>query len=221
MENQGLISFKPASRGRIGRILASTFFVFVVPFLVIGCKQKIDPQLFTMPENVTLQTGDIVFRAGESSESRVVSVVDTSCIYTHTGIVLYNGGRWQVLHAVPNERARKEDKDSVKIEPIGLFFRSDRAKHGAVLRLSLTPDDTLLLKRNGLALLQRHPLFDAAFDDKDSLTFYCTELVWFLYQQTLNIDLTDGRRHHVPLFPPIILCSDILEYPSLQEIYSF
>ena len=136
-------------------------------------------------------------------------------------MVLWHDGQWCVLHAVPNERATKSEKDSVKLEPIGVFFRSDRALEGCVCRMPLAPEDTLKLLQKAETLYQRHPLFDKAFDAQDSSTFYCSELVWFLYLQSLNVDLTQGRRHNLSLFPPLIFCSDIKAYPELIEIFKF
>ena len=172
-----------------------------------------------MPDTVFLQTGDLVFRQGESRESRAVTTFDRSSGYTHVGMLLNVDGRWMVLHAVPNEHATKQEKDSVKLEPIGVFFRSDRAVKGGVYRYLVTPEDTLRLLQKGLDIYGRHLLFDSQFDLEDTTAFYCTELVWFLYQQALHIDLSEGRRHHLPLFPELIFCSDILQNARLEEVY--
>ncbi|MBQ3740131.1 MAG: hypothetical protein II856_02905 [Bacteroidales bacterium] len=189
--------------------------------MLAGCRQAPDYTLFEMPDTLALQTGDIVFRTGESLESKTVTSMDTASCYSHVGMVIWHNNQWCVLHAVPNERATKKEKDSVKIEPVGVFFRSDRALEGCVCRMPLAPEDTLKLLSTAENLYRRHPLFDRAFDDKDSTTFYCSELVWYLYRQSLGVDLTQGRRHNLPLFPPLIFCSDIKAYPELREIYKF
>lgn len=189
--------------------------------MLVGCRHAPDYTLFEVPDTLALRTGDIVFRTGESVESRTVITMDTSGTYSHVGIVIWHDNQWCVLHAVPNERVTKNEKDSVKLEPIGIFFRSDRAVEGCVCRMPLAPEDTLKLLLAAENLYRRHPLFDKAFDDKDSSAFYCSELVWFLYRQALDIDLTQGRRHHIPLFPPLIFCSDIKAYPESREIFKF
>lgn len=211
---------QPNLKGRSGSLLASTFFVCVM-LLCTGCHQKKDFTLFQMPDTVALRTGDIVFRTGESLESKTVTSFDKESIYSHVGMVIWHNNQWCVLHAVPNERATKNEKDSVKLEPIGVFFRSDRALEGCVCRMPLTPEDTLKLLVTAENLYRRHPLFDKSFQDQDSSAFYCSELVWFLYQQSLDVDLTQGRRHDLPLFPPLIFCSDIKAYPELKEIFFF
>ena len=208
-------------KGRNRRALVSTFFVFVWMILFVCCQQKHDYQLFVMPDTLELHTGDIAFRTGESIISKSVTSVDTAGVYSHVGMVIWYNNQWCVLHAVPNERATKTEKDSVKLEPIEVFFRSDRAVQGCICRMPLAPEDTQKLFCRSAELYQRHLLFDKAFDDQDSTAFYCSELVWFLYQQALSVDLTQGRRHNVPLFPPLIFCSDIKAYPELIEIFKF
>ena len=216
----GIIHFPLHKKGRNRVSFISTFFFFTMAVLC-GCHQPTEAALFQLPEGLTLQSGDLAFRKGRSIESHTVTFADSGSIYSHVGLVLWTDDGWQVLHAVPNERASKNEKDSVKLEPIGLFFRSDRAAHGAVYRLPVTNEDTLKLLRKSLRLYQRHLLFDNAFDDQESSAFYCTELVWFIYKNELDIDLSQGRRHKVPLFPPLIFCSDLLTYPEIEKIYEF
>lgn len=194
---------------------------FVICLTTTGCHRNNHAVEYVVPDTVHLQTGDLVFRRGESRESRAVTTFDRKSDYTHVGMVMNVGGRWMVLHAVPNERATKQEKDSVKLEPIGVFFRSDRALMGGIYRYPLTPADTLRLLHKGLQLYGRHPLFDCQFDLEDTVSLYCTELVWLLYQHTLHVDLSEGRRHHLPLFPELVFCSDILENKQLTEIFAF
>ncbi len=194
---------------------------FVICLMATSCHRGGRAAEYVLPNSVQLQTGDLVFRRGESRESRAVTTFDRKSDYTHVGMVMNVDGHWMVLHAVPNERATKQENDSVKLEPIGVFFRNDRAVMGGIYRYSLTPDDTLRLLQKGLQLYGRHPLFDGQFDLEDTVSLYCTELVWLLYQQTLHVDLSEGRRHHIPFFPDLIFCSDILQNLRLEEVFFF
>lgn len=197
-------------------------FLFVICLFFTGCQKKVTPVEYVMPDTVQLQSGDLVFRKGESRESRAVTAMDRKSDYTHVGMVVWTDDGWRVLHAVPNERNSELEEDSVKLEPLGVFFRSDRAVKGGVFRYPVTPDDTLKLLRRGLALYYgRHPLFDGLFDEHDTTAFYCTELVCFLYQQELGIDLSEGRRHNLPLYPDLIFCSDVFQNAKLKEVFTF
>lgn len=174
----------------------------------------------SIPNEIKLQTGDIVFRAGISFESSVVRIVDTKNIYSHIGIIIWYNNEWSVLHAVPNERKQNE-KDSVKIEPLRIFFSSNRASSGAIYRLLGVANDTIALLNRCEEVYNRKPLFDDFFSLCDTNSFYCTELVWYIYKTALNIDLSQNRRHKIPMLPPIIFCSDLIAYPNLSLIYSF
>lgn len=197
-------------------------FLLLLCLVNIGCKSDVSPTELTFPDTLALQSGELVFRKGESRESRAVTTIDRSSDYTHVGMVVYHNNDWYVLHAVPSERASEQEEDSVKLEPIGVFFRSDRAVKGGVYRYPLSPDDTLKLLHRGLSLyFNRHPLFDNRFDETDTTAFYCTELVCFLYQQVAGIDLTEGRRHNLPLYPNLIFCSDVFKNNKLEELWRF
>ena len=194
---------------------------FAICLITTGCHRKCQVVEFVLPDTVRLQTGDLIFRRGESRESRAVNTFDKASSYTHVGVVMNVDGHWMVIHAVPNERSTKQEKDSVKLESIGTFFRSDRAVMGGVYRYPVTSDDTLRILQKGMELYNRHLLFDSQFDLEDTVAFYCTELVWFLYQQAFHTDLSENRRHHLPFFPDLIFCSDILQNPNLEEVFYF
>lgn len=196
-------------------------FLLLISLIFTGCHKKVTPVEYVLPDTVQLQSGDLAFRTGISKESRAVTTLDRNSIYTHVGMVVWTDDGWRVLHAVPNERASKQEEDSVKLEPIGTFFRSDRAEKGGIYRYPLTPKDTQQLREHALALYARHPLFDNLFDVQDTIAFYCTELVYFLYLQELQTDLSEGRRHNLPLYPDLIFCTDVSRNSKLQEVWSF
>lgn len=215
---------KPLFQGFTGRDVACSVSTFLLSLclMLAGCRKADAPVDYALPDTVRLQSGDLAFREGISKESRAVTALDRSSQYTHVGVVVRDGDRWCVLHAVPNERDSKDEEDSVKLEPVGTFFRSDRAVSGGIYRYPLTSDDTLQLLQRGLGLYYgRHPLFDNLFDAQDTTAFYCTELVCFLYQQVVGVDLSEGRRHNLPLYPNLIFCSDIFRNSKLKEVYAF
>ncbi len=225
MENKRLTkSREPQKRQRhpFCRQVLLHFSVISALFLY-GCRNGSGNVSGTvLPDTLPLRTGDLVFRTGRGIISRSVTKADTGCIYSHVGMVVPLGKGWGVLHAVPNERESRREKDSVKLEPLSLFFSEKRAEHGIVLRLpSLTENDTFALYRKGLSVYERHPLFDNNFDADDSSTFYCTELVWHIYLNAINIDLSQNCRHTIPLLPPLIFCSDIIRYPGLETVFIF
>ena len=204
-----------------GARLVVSFFLFYSMLIFSCCQKKPSAVDYVLPDTVRIQSGDLVFRTGVSKESRAVTTLDRSSLYTHVGMVVWDGRGWRVLHAVPSERATKQEEDSVKFEPIGTFFRSDRAVKGGVYRYPVSSEDTLRLLDRALVTYARHPMFDNLFDAGDTTAFYCTELVCFLYQQVIQADLSEGRRHNLPLFPNLIFCSDVFQNDSLKEVFVF
>lgn len=210
------------TKGRDGGRIVSVFLLSLGLLSLLGCRSKVPPVCYDLPDTVELRSGDLAFRKGESREGRAVTTLDRGGDYTHVGMVVWHNGAWYVLHAVPGERATEQEEDSVKIEPLGTFYRSDRAVKGGLYRYPMADDDTLRLLRRGLSLYSsRHPLFDSRFDAHDTTAFYCTELVCFLYQQVLGVDLSEGRRHDLPLYPNLIFCSDVFRNPQLSEVHAF
>lgn len=217
MSNNSISVYK----GRNVNFGVSTFLLLLC-LVNIGCKSEVSPKELAIPDTLKLHSGDLVFRKGESRESRAVTTIDRTSDYTHLGMVVFHNNEWYVLHAVPSERISEQEEDSVKLEPIGVFFRSDRAIKGGVYRYPLSPNDTLQLLHRGLDLyFNRHPLFDNRFDESDTTAFYCTELVCFLYQQVIGIDISEGRRHNLPLYPNLIFCSDVFNNSKLEELWKF
>ncbi len=189
-----------------------------VSILFSSCEKR--DYNWQIPSELILQTGDLVFREGESIESNVVKGVDRNSSYSHIGLVIWLDSSWQVVHAVPNE-SKKNEKDKVKIEPLGVFFATDKALSGGVYRLDLNAKDTIIIYNKVKEIMERSPLFDASMDLQDTNSFYCTELVWHIFRTALNVDLSQGRRHNLPLFPDLIFCSDIISNPDLKEVYQF
>ncbi len=193
--------------------------LLLTTLILIGCTST-PPQLWEQPNELTLQSGDIVFREGSSIESSTVNAVDKQTHYTHVGIVININQQTHVLHAVPNERDDNE-KDSVKLEPISQFFRSDRATSGCIMRPKIEHFDTTLIYNECMKIYSRRPLFDNTFNLNDTTSYYCTELIYHIFKNTHNIDISQNIRQHYPLFPPLILCSSIYTHPHLRKIHQF
>jgi hypothetical protein len=192
-------------------------FCFVC-FLFFSCKE--DHNNWQIPSNLVFQTGDIVFREGKSVESEIVKGIDKKSIYSHVGLVIWFDSAWRVVHAVPNE-SNKNEKDKIKVELIEEFFATDKALSGGIYRADLQQEDTILIYSKVKEIIYRSPLFDVSMDLQDTTSFYCTELVWHIFRTSLNIDLSQGRRHNLPLFSDLIFCSDIISYSNLKLVYQF
>lgn len=197
--------------------------ILLLPMLLTCCIiEKKFESASSFPEEMW-QDGDIVFRRGGGVVSRVVLIADSEGVYSHIGIVVKEGNKWQIVHAVPGEPDFKGDPDRVKMEDISCFFDPEKASRGAVMRVK---GDSVVRKHaadRAKRLFRVHTLFDHSYDHSDSTQMYCTELVDFVYQNE-GIDLTEGRISHINV-PGIsgdyLLPSDIQQSKYLNLIYYF
>lgn len=175
-----------------------------------------------LPDSVTLQVGDVVFRRGGGIESHAVMLMDSEGAYSHVGIVVDTMGRKMIVHAVPGEPDFEGDIDRVKLDSVEKFFSSVYAIRGAVTR----PADSLCAHRaaqKAKELFRRGVLFDHDYDLSDTTKLYCTELVLFVFEHA-GQKLIHTKPSHVEL--PMLKAdvyypSDVYESPFLQTITIF
>lgn len=170
-----------------------------------------------------LQDGDLALRCGISLESRFVTGINgENGPYSHIGLVVNVDGKWMVAHAVPGENPPGEP-EYLKLDPISDYYGGDRAKLGAIIRV--TEDSAACAAATGYALwaVDAHKVFDNAFDWEDTTQLYCTELVQRAYQRS-GIDLTQGRKTNVGAAAfkgTYVFPSDITSNKSLTWICTF
>jgi hypothetical protein len=170
-----------------------------------------------------LQAGDIVFRRGTGMVSHAVLTADRGGAYSHTGIVVDDGGVLKIVHVVPGEPDANGVKDRIKAEAPELFFALDNAVEGAVMRIQNEEDIAERAARRALALVETGVAFDHDYDLQDTTRMYCTELLQFVFERE-RCDLTDGARSHIsiPGFAgEYILPTDIQDSPRVRSIYRF
>lgn len=200
-------------------LFLSLFFLFTVS----SCNRKEETNLAAHFPYDLLRDGDVVFRRGVGVLSRAVVMADKQGHYSHIGIVVKKDDKWKVVHAVPGEPDFEGDPDRVKMDDLTQFFANERAKTGALMRVSA---DSILCRQaayHAFNLYKANILFDHDYNLNDSSRMYCTELIDFVYKQQ-GIDLSEGRISsiHVPgLSGDYLLPSDIQQSSLLCTIYVF
>lgn len=167
--------------------------------------------------------GDIVFRRGVGAVSRMVLATGGRGAYSHLGIVVRQGEKWKVVHAVPGEPDFKGDPDRVKMDDLAVFFSRERAESGALMQLLAFQAQARHAARKAVELYQRGILFDHSYDSGDSTKMYCTELVEWVYRDA-GVDLTEGRCRSVPFLSKngtAVFPSDIQVCSKLGILYQF
>ena len=171
-----------------------------------------------------LAEGDLAFRCGRGFMSRAVTAAEDEGLYSHVGIVVRENDKWMIVHAVPEEPDFKGDFDRVKKDEPDVFFSYDRASRGCLVHTGLT--DSVMIKnicRDAVSYACDSVLFDNDYDLEDSTMFYCTELVWHLYNKA-GIDLSEGRRRFVNLLHikgDVILPEHLFKYSNNNPYFNF
>lgn len=202
------------------------FLLYFLAFLLVAitsCKKEEASNQSTAFLFDSLRDGDLVFRRGIGIVSQAVITADKGGSYSHIGIVVKEDSTWKVVHAVPGEPDYKGDPDRIKMDDIATFFHKERAKTGALMRLSADSILCYRAARHAVRLYRSNILFDHQYDLSDTLRMYCTELIDYVYKQQ-GIDLSEGRisRINVPgLTGNYLLPTDIQQSSLLCTIYNF
>ncbi len=143
--------------------------------------------------------GDIIFQISTSEIGRAVQLV-TGSKYSHMGIVFLQDGQPQVYEGV----------GPVKQTPLAEWIARGNDDHCVVKRLH---NSDAVLDASGLCKMRkageefRGRSYDYCFEWSDE-RFYCSELVWKIYQRGLGIEI--GALQHIKQFD--------LAHPEVQAL---
>jgi uncharacterized protein YycO len=126
------------------------------------------------------QNGDIIFQTSKSSQSKAIQLA-TKSKYSHMGIIYETDGQYYVYEAV----------QPVKLTKLNDWIKRGENSHYVVKRLKdsneiLTKENLKRMKDLGEKFKGKN--YDIYFEWTDD-KIYCSELVWKIYKETLNIEI--------------------------------
>lgn len=137
-----------------------------------------DIKLYTNPlNNQEIKNGDIIFRKGKGINSNIVSMFDSSKDFTHVGIIWIDNNKINVIHSIPEENG---NKNGVIVEPLNVFSSSYNATIVGLYRSNIEKKILLYIVQDALKYVGKP--FDSNFNLFQQDEFYCSELVWFVFQ---------------------------------------
>jgi len=157
------------------------FGLFVVTIRIMADKPKETTKAKTADNN-EFQNGDIIFQTSKSSQSKAIQLA-TNSKYSHMGIIYETNGQFFVYEAV----------QPVKLTKLEDWIKRGEKSHYVVKRLK---DSEKLLTKENLKRMRdfgekfRGKNYDIYFEWSDD-KIYCSELVWKIYKETLNIEIGD------------------------------
>lgn len=149
---------------------------FIICMVLLGCQNN---------EAIKLQDGDIIFHTSTSSQSKVIQAA-THSRYSHMGIIYHKNNKSYVFEAI----------QPVKLTPLQDWIKRGKGQHYVIKRLKnsekfLTPAVIDQMKEEGCKYLGKN--YDSYFEWSDE-RIYCSELVWKIYKNVLNIKLGELQR---------------------------
>ena len=136
-------------------------------------------------EHSHLQDGDLIFQTSRSSQSLAIQLA-TKSAYSHMGVILFKNSKPYVLEA----------SATVRYTPLNKWIAQGNDGHYVVKRLKnastqLTATTTHKLHDEAKRFIGRP--YDLTFEWSDN-RIYCSELVWKLYDNALNIQIGKLQR---------------------------
>jgi uncharacterized protein YycO len=135
-----------------------------------------------------LQTGDIVFQISQSGQTKAIQLA-THSEYSHVGVLWVENDEVKVLEAV----------EPVKITTFETWKQLGENQHYVLKRLKdtkqlyLLQQSELQAKWKNIARKYIGKHYDLAFAWSDE-KMYCSELVWKMYKECLDIELCKKRK---------------------------
>lgn len=152
-------------------ILGIVLLVFALPFMQIA-KETLTTEKGPVSE---VREGDVIFQTSKSQQSPLIQIGTRSKI-THCGIIVMRGGKPYVL----------ETLKTLVLTPLDKFIaRGEDGKYW----IKRSSKENIKIK---YAKYLGKP-YDLAFKF-DNGRFYCSELVYDIYQKQLGIELAEPRQ---------------------------
>ena len=207
----------------------SASLILLTIFLTIcsGCDSTPSPQpenhyapsVIQLPSAEILLSGDIAFRLGRTLQSEAIAAgADQGMRYSHIGIVIKEGEQISIVHIEPE----REGAERVKCESLEVFFATENAVSGAIVRVdSLSDNQRAIITKHAIDAVNSPIRFDHDYSLSDTTRMYCTELTEWVFSKA-DIELSQGKRHHLPLTAEaVILPRDILSRNDLTLVWEF
>lgn len=161
--------------------LIGAFGLFVVTIRIMADKAPEVSRTNSGDSNV-FRNGDIIFQTSKSSQSKAIQLA-TNSKYSHMGIIYEEDGQYYVYEAV----------QPVTLTKLNDWIERGENSHYVVKRLKdsdklLTNENLKKMKDFGEKFKGKN--YDIYFEWSDDKV-YCSELVWKIYKEALNIEIGD------------------------------
>lgn len=178
---------------------------FVIILIASSCNRTIHyrenaSDELTTEEMQTLNAGDVILRQGFGVISEAIATFSKDKYpVSHCGLIVQNqDGSFSVIHTVSNALS---ETDGMQKDSLSVFVRDAKKNTIIILRHHLLKNDDVLVEKltqQAELYLQRQIPFDNQFDFDDTTAFFCTEMIWHLFDNALhtNIFSVGKKQYH-------------------------
>ena len=159
-------------------LLIIPVFSIVSEYLIFRFQQNTTMKI---PDHLTLQEGDLVFRRGKSMESFAVVMAEQKGDFSHIGLIVMEEKMLYVIHIEPDDNFPGGDR--VRKEPLQRFLDPEKASHFAIYRSHLDRKNLAMVAEQARDFFRKGSRFDHSYNLQTDQALYCTELVLKAYQR--------------------------------------
>ncbi len=192
--------------------------VAAVPVLLLTAS-KSDPEAkaYAWTEHAAeLKPGDLVFRMGTVTDSRIIAKVSGSA-YSHVGMVIETWPEILVAHATTSDH--DYDRDEASVTTLKDFWSKALAGAGAAARIEGLGGDKVGAIVRTLVADKGHPFVLAPRDEEH---FYCSTMLYEAIQKEDPSFVLSWRKLSYPGFNgEYLFPQNFLDSPRVRKLFAF
>lgn len=166
-------------------------------------------------DSQSLKDGDLIFRRGRDLMASTVLAADAEARYSHVGLIVREGERVWIVHAVPDQDG---NDGGVIRESMAQFLDPQEVSNFAIYRhQTLTEDQERIVRQAAIGAIGTP--FDYGLRLSDPGELYCSELVIRAFAAA-RADFPAGLRRvqTVLMTEPAVTPDGLRESPALAEV---
>ncbi len=139
-----------------------------------------------------IKDGDIILRHGYGFVSdMIVQTLEEDLAISHCAIIVKNDSAINVIHSVSQTVS---DFDGVQVQDIRQFVHESKMNSIIVLRYRYNDkQNAASVSERASYYLDRRIPFDLSFNIEDTTRFFCTEFIWKVFLDALEVDIFERK----------------------------
>ncbi|MFD2907485.1 YiiX/YebB-like N1pC/P60 family cysteine hydrolase [Flavobacterium ardleyense] len=147
-----------------------------------------------------IEEGDLILRKGYGYFSDIIAdhLNTKEFDVTHAGILTKKKNEWYVIHSLSSDVSKI---DGMQIEKLSRFLKYSQPNKIIISRLkNATVEQRKQISVEALKLVALKVPFDHHGDISDSSKLYCTEMIWYILEQELQLVKLPQEKEERELF---------------------